>query len=87
MQPSRVPSALASAVVNHRQDDWPSQVLAANDGKRVDRVIEVDFGGNLPAILDVIRTSGTIATYASMSEAEPKLPFYRMMFMDLILFP
>ena len=73
----------ATVVVNHREDDWPTQLLAANGGERVDRVIEVDFGGNLPAILDVIKTSGTIATYASMSETEPKLPFYRMMFMDL----
>jgi NADPH2:quinone reductase len=39
----------------------------------------------LPAVLDVLRTSGTIATYASMTQAEPKLPFYRMMFMDITI--
>ena len=73
----------AQVVVNHRDDHWAEQVLAANKGNRVDRVIDVEFGANLVAVLDMIRTSGTIATYSSMVVAEPKIPFYRMMFMDL----
>ena len=75
----------ASAIVNHRDDDWAAQIVAANDGNKVDRVIDVEFGANLPAVLDMIRTSGTIATYSSTVVAEPKLPFYRMMFMDLVI--
>jgi len=73
----------AQVVVSHRDDHWAEQVLAANEGKRVDRVIDVEFGANLAEVLDMIRTSGTIATYSSMVVAEPKIPFYRMMFMDL----
>lgn len=73
----------ASAVVDHRDTDWPKQVLDANHGERIDRVVEVEFGGNLPAVLELIRTGGTIATYASSAVPEPTLPFYRMMFMDL----
>ena len=75
----------ASAIVNHRDDDWAAQVVAANAGQPVDRVIDVEFGANLPAVLDMIRTSGTIVTYSSTVVAEPKLPFYRMMFMDLVI--
>jgi len=75
----------AFAVVNHRDQDWAAQVVAANDGALVDRVIDVEFGANLPAVLDMIQTSGTIATYSSTVVAEPKLPFYRMMFMDLTI--
>ncbi len=75
----------AFEVVNHRDTDWAQQVVKANHGQRVDRVVEVDFGANLPANLDLLRTSGTIATYASMGQAEPKLPFYRMMFMDITI--
>lgn len=75
----------ASVIVNHRDEDWAKQVVAANDGKPVDRVIDVEFGANLPAVLDMIRTSGTIVTYSSTVVAEPKLPFYRMMFMDLVI--
>lgn len=75
----------ATAVVSHRDEDWAVQVVTANDGKPVDRVIDVEFGVNLAAVLDMIRTSGTIVTYSSTVVAEPKLPFYRMMFMDLTI--
>ena len=75
----------AAMIVNHRDDDWVAQAIAANEGNKVDRVIDVEFGANLPAVLDMIRTSGTIVTYSSTVVAEPKLPFYRMMFMDLVI--
>lgn len=73
----------ADAVVNHRDSGWGERVKAANGGAPVDRVVEVEFGGNLPEVLQCIRVGGTIATYSSMQAPEPKLPFYRMMFMDL----
>jgi len=75
----------AHAVVNHREKDWATQLVEANGGKKVDRVIDVEFGANLSSDLDVIRTGGTIVTYGSAMVPEPKLPFYRMMFMDLLL--
>ena len=75
----------AAAVVNHRDEDWASQVVAANGGQRVDRVVDVEFGGNLPAVLDMLATGGIIASYNSSLITEPKLPFYRMMFMDLVI--
>jgi len=75
----------ASVVVNHREEDWAAQTVAANNGNRVDRVIDVEFGANLPIVLDLIRTSGTIVSYSSTVVTEPKLPFYRMMFMDLLI--
>jgi len=73
----------ADAVVNHREPGWGERVNAAVGGKPVDRVVEVEFGANLPEVLHCIRVGGTIATYSSMQAPEPKLPFYRMMFMDL----
>jgi NADPH2:quinone reductase len=73
----------ADAVVNHREPGWGERVKAANGGAPVDRVVEVEFGANLAEVLQCIRTGGTIATYSSMQAPEPKLPFYRMMFMDL----
>jgi NADPH:quinone reductase-like Zn-dependent oxidoreductase len=73
----------AEAVVNHRQAGWSQAVVAANDGERVDRVIDVEFGANLPEVLQCIRTSGVIATYSSMQVAEPRLPFFQMLYMDL----
>jgi NADPH:quinone reductase-like Zn-dependent oxidoreductase len=75
----------ADSVVNHREPGWGERVKAANGGAPVDRVVEIEFGGNLPEVLACIRTSGKIATYASSQVPEPKLPFYRMMFADLTL--
>ena len=37
----------------------------------------------LPEVLNFVRIGATIATYSSTQDPEPKLPFYRMMYMDL----
>ncbi len=75
----------ADAIVNHRDENWAQSVLECNDGKPVDRVVEVEFGANLPHVLDCIRIGGTIATYSNTVIKEPQLPFHRMMFMDLTI--
>lgn len=75
----------ARHVINHREAGWGTRVKALNDGKPVDRVIDVEFGANLPEVLDCIRTSGVIATYSSTQVKEPQLPFLRMMYLDLTL--
>jgi len=75
----------ADAIVNHRQPDWGKAVLAANGGMPVDRVVEVEFGVNLPEVMQCIRIGGTIATYSSTVVPNPSLPFRDMMFMDLTL--
>ncbi|AQA18167.1 zinc-binding dehydrogenase [Halioglobus japonicus] len=75
----------ASEVVNHREENWGEQVVAANGGEKVDRVVEVEFGVNLPEVLKCVRIGATIATYSSTVVPEPSLPFRDMMFMDLTL--
>jgi len=75
----------AKAVVNHRQAGWSEKVLALNEQRKVDRVIDVEFGANLPEVLNLIRTGGIIATYSSTQVPEPTLPFLKMMFMDLTM--
>jgi NADPH:quinone reductase len=73
----------AEQVVNHREPGWGRQVLAHSEGVQIDRVIDVEFGANLPELLDCLRTGATIATYSSTVVPEPSLPFRTMMFMDL----
>ena len=75
----------AHAVVNHREANWAEQCIEANSGEKIDRVIDVEFGVNLSSNLDLIRTGGSIVTYGSAAEPEPRLPFYRMMFLDLLV--
>ena len=73
----------AELVVNHREPDWGKAVLDLTGGEKVDRVIDVEFGANLPELLRCVRIGATIATYSSTVVPEPSLPFRTMMFMDL----
>ncbi len=75
----------ADYVVNHREAGWGGGVLAHTGGQKIDRVVDVQFGYNLTEVLDCVRTGATIATYASTQTPEPKLPFLKMMFMDLTI--
>ena len=76
-------NAGAMSVVNHRDEHFAAAVLDATDGAAVDRVVDVEFGANLPHTLDTIRTGGTIATYSSTVVPQPALPFFQMMYKDL----
>ncbi len=78
-------SAGASQVINHRDGNLADAILNANGGELIDRVVDVEFGVNLPTSVDVLRIGGTIATYASVQEPEPKLPFFQMMYKDLTI--
>ena len=75
----------ADHVVSHRDDNWDATVVELTQGEKIDRVVDVEFGSNLPKVLNCIRTGGTIATYSSMVVPEPTLPFRHMMFMDLTI--
>lgn len=73
-------SAGADTVINYRDEDVATAVCQATGGKGVDRIVEVEFGGNLAVSNAILRPGGTIATYGSMAAAMPELPFYPMMF-------
>ena len=73
----------ADHVVDHRADDVAGQVLEASKGELIDRVVDLEFGTNLPVSVEVLKVGGTIAAYGSAREPEPVLPFYRMMYKDL----
>jgi NADPH:quinone reductase-like Zn-dependent oxidoreductase len=75
-------SAGAHHVINHRGDDVVGQIMSVtSDG--VDRVVDVEFGANLPVTVEVLKVGGVIATYSSTQVPEPKLPFFQMMYKDL----
>jgi NADPH2:quinone reductase len=68
----------ADLVINYKSEDVAQRVLEfAREG--VDRVVEVDFGTNLNTNIKILKTNGTIASYASMGNPEPKIPFYALM--------
>ena len=78
-------AAGAHHVFNHREAGWGTRVQQLNDGAPVDRVVDVEFGANLPEVLNCIRIGGVIATYSSTQVKEPMLPFFQMMYLDLTI--
>jgi NADPH2:quinone reductase len=78
-------AAGAKRVVDHRADDVIGQIMDATDGQPVDRVVDVEFGANLPITVEVLGVGGVIATYSSTQISEPKLPFLQMMYKDLTI--
>ena len=75
----------AEAVVDYRREDVAARVLELTGGHGVDHLVEVDFGANLPVTLKVLKPHGSIATYASMGQPLPAIPFYEMMNRNLRL--
>ncbi|MGI9234964.1 MAG: NADPH:quinone reductase [Woeseiaceae bacterium] len=73
----------AHHVVNHRAPDVIEAIKSVTGGRPVDRIVDVEFGANLPVSIDVLRVGGTIATYSSTQVTEPKLPFFQMMYKDI----
>src|SRR5262245_16084802 len=80
-------AAGADHTVNYRTGEPVKEILALTGGAGVDRIVDVDFGGNLALSVEVIKVNGVIASYASMGEREPKLPFYALMSRNVTMRP
>lgn len=75
----------ADHVVNYREADVVDQIRSVAGERGVDRIVEVEFGGNLAVTEAVIAEGGTVAAYGSSAVPEPVLPFYSFMFMNVTL--
>ena len=73
-------TAGADLVINYKTDDVIEAVNDFTKGDGVDRILEVEFGGNLSVSQHVIKNNGVIASYGSVAEANPPVPFYDLMF-------
>jgi NADPH2:quinone reductase len=78
-------SAGADLVVNYKTDNVIKAVNDFTKGHGVDRILEVEFGGNLSVSEHVIKNNGVIAAYGSVTEANPSVPFYNLMFKSVKL--
>ena len=75
----------ADLVINYKTDDVIEAVNDFTKGDGVDRILEVEFGGNLSVSQHVIKNNGIIASYGSVAEANPSVPFYDLMFKGVTL--
>jgi NADPH:quinone reductase len=64
----------AAETLNYREQNV-GEILAG----KVDRVVDVDFGGNLMSTLQVLKPNGVIASYASRGDDKPAVPFRQLM--------
>lgn len=70
-------------ILNYRTDDVVDEILQITNGEGVDKIVEVDFGTNLPITEKLLKVNGTIACYASMNSPTPIFPFYNLMFKNI----
>ncbi|MBR1249120.1 NADPH:quinone reductase [Bradyrhizobium sp. AUGA SZCCT0169] len=69
----------ADLVINYRNDDVIAKVLAFTGGRGVDRVVDVDFGGNIAITLKLMAMNSTIAVYATNGNRTPLVPMRDLM--------
>jgi NADPH:quinone reductase len=69
----------ADLTVNYKTDDVVAQALAFTDRRGVDRVVDVDFGGNMPTTLKLMAMNSTIAVYATNGDRTPVVPIRELM--------
>jgi NADPH:quinone reductase len=70
-------------VVLSDQELVPQVRRLAPDG--IDHIVEVAFGANLENDMELLKTGGSIATYATDSPT-PKIPFWQMVFKNIRIF-
>ena len=70
----------ADLIINYREEDVVTAIKDFTNNEGVDRILEVEFGGNLSVSEEVIKPNGTVAAYGSVAVMEPSLPFYNLMF-------
>jgi NADPH2:quinone reductase len=69
----------ADLVVNYRTDDVVARVREFTGGHGVDRVVEVDFGGNIATTLKLMAMNSTVAVYATNGNRTPVVPMRELM--------
>src|SRR6267154_5828802 len=69
----------ADLVVNYKNEDVVAKVMAFTGQRGVDRVVDVDFGGNIATTLKLMAMNSTIAVYATNGDRTPVVPMRELM--------
>jgi NADPH2:quinone reductase len=64
----------ADLVVNYKTGDVVAQTMVFTDGRGIDHVVDVDFGGNIATTLKLMAEHGAIVFYASNGNRTPVVP-------------
>ena len=69
----------ADLVINYKTEDVIAKTMAFTEQRGVDRVVDVDFGGNIATTLKLMAMNSTIAVYATNGNRNPVLPVRELM--------
>jgi NADPH2:quinone reductase len=75
----------AHAAIDYRSESVGTRLRELTGGAGVERVIDVEFGANLPEYVKALKPDAVVATYASMKVPAPTLPFYELMRLNFTL--
>lgn len=78
-------AAGADLIINYRTEDVATRIRDEAGG--VDRIVDVDFGKNLPVSAAVLKPHGGIACYASTSVREPPFPYNDLLRLNIAVRP
>jgi NADPH2:quinone reductase len=69
----------ADLVIDYKTEDVVARAMAFTEQRGVDRVVEVDFGGNVSTTLKLMAMNSIIAVYATNGNRNPVLPMRELM--------
>jgi NADPH:quinone reductase len=69
----------ADLVINYRTEDVIAKTMAFTEQRGVNRVVDVDFGGNVATTLKLMAMNSTIAVYATNGNRNPVVPMRELM--------
>jgi NADPH:quinone reductase len=69
----------ADLVIDYKTEDVIAKTMAFTEQRGVDRVVDVDFGGNVATTLKLMAVNSTIAVYATNGNRNPVLPMRELM--------
>ena len=69
----------ADLVINYTTEDVVAKALAFTEQHGVDRVIDVDFGGNIATTFKMMAMNSTVAIYATNGNRSPVVPMRDLM--------
>src|SRR6266702_4016711 len=69
----------ADLVIDYKTEDVVAKTMAFTEQRGVNRVIDVDFGGNIATTLKLMAMNSTIAVYATNGNRNPVVPMRELM--------
>jgi NADPH2:quinone reductase len=69
----------ADLVIDYKTEDVVSKTMTFTERRGVDRVVDVDFGGNIATTMKLMAMNSTIAVYATNGNRNPVVPMRELM--------